>query len=172
MSNILIKPLRTLVGVRRRQGDRLNAQLKQQRGVLAQREAEAEDAAAAHQACVAKERAFEADFEAVMKAGFTPEKRIALEHRRTDAANATAQAAQTVAGCRQAVDQQQQVVVGVQCEIRRNDQRIEGFQTQIANLLSARDRAEEDAAEEEAEETASARFCGRLRLAREQAHGT
>lgn len=166
-----VKPLRTLVAVRKRQQERLEDSLKAQRQVLTERQAEASGAQSEKEACQEAERHNLAERDALLSCGFTPDKLIGLEHQQQTLARATAQADAQLKKCEAAVAQQTQAVLAVQRDIRRNAQRIDGFKAQINLLVSTRDQALEDSAEEEAEETSTARFCGRQRAAKESRHG-
>jgi Bacterial type III secretion protein (HrpB7) len=170
-STTAVKPLRTLVAVRKRQQERLEDALKSQRQVLAERQAEAGGAQAEKEACQEAERHNLAERDVLLSCGFTPDKLIGLEHQQQTLANATMQGDARLKKCEEAVAQQTQAVLAVQRDIRRNAQRTDGFKAQINLLISARDQALEDSAEEEAEETSTARFCGRQRAAKESRRG-
>jgi peptidoglycan hydrolase CwlO-like protein len=170
-STTTVKPLRTLVAVRKRQQERLEDALKAQRQVLTERQAEASGAQAEKEACQEDERHNLAEREALLAGGFTPDKLIGLEHQQQTLVNATTHADARLKKCETAVAQQTQAVLAVQRDIRRNAQRIDGFKAQINLLISARDQALEASAEEEAEETSTARFYGRQRAAKESRRG-
>jgi hypothetical protein len=166
-----VKPLRTLIGVRQRQQERLEHTLKAHRSVLADGQTEASGAQAAKLDCLNRERQNVAQREALLASGFTPDELVRIEHHQQTLAAATAQAAARVVKCEAAVAQQMQAVLLAQRDIRRNTQRIDGFKAQVDLLISAREQALEDGAEEEAEETSTARFCGRQRATKENHDG-
>jgi hypothetical protein len=169
MSSHVVKSLRTLVGARRRQGQRLEEALAEQRRCLAQRQAEAEDARARRDDGRSREQAARDERSRMMNQAFTPAALKALDFAIQDLAAQSAKAGQALVQAQAVVAQQQQAVVSVQAEIRRNDQRIESFDARIAQLLREREQAAEELAEEETEETGAARFSARQRRAREAA---
>jgi hypothetical protein len=171
MSANSVKPLRTLVGVRKRQQERLEAALAEQRRLLAVRQAEAAQALDEARTCAERECSCRTERETLLASGFMPHQLITLQHHQDTLAAATAEANKLLKKREAAVTQQTQAVDVAQRETRRNAQRIDGFKAQIAKLLSAREQAQEDSAEEEAEETSTARFCGRQRAALENQDG-
>jgi hypothetical protein len=170
-ASLAVKPLRTLVGVRKRQQERLETSLLEQRRVLAERQAEVDAAQTEVQQCLVRENDNQAERQALLGSGFTPDKLVTLEHRQQVLAQATALARQGLQKHEKAVEQQHEVIRNVQRDIRRNAQRIDTFKQQIATILREREQAQEDTAEEEAEETSTARFCGRQRAAKENHDG-
>jgi len=167
-----VKALRTLVKVRKRQGERLAAELTAAREALAGCEREREAAEGELAACRADEANARDERDTLLRSSFTPHAVRALDFRIDDLKAATAQAEKTLAERRKAIERQAAVVLAAQAAVRRNDQRIEGFEERIAAILRARDAAQEELAEEETEETGAARFVARQREAREErAHG-
>lgn len=167
MSSNVVKSLRTLVSARKRQGQRLEDALAEQRRCLAQGQAEADDALAQRDDSRSREQGAREERSRMMNQAFTPAALKALDFTIQDLAVQSAKADQAVVQAQAAVVQQQQALVAVQAEIRRNDQRIESFDERIARLLREREQAAEELAEEETEETAAARFSARQRRARE-----
>ncbi|AKJ27823.1 hypothetical protein [Caldimonas brevitalea] len=168
MSNTEIKALRTLVMVRKRQGERLEEALKAQRQALADAEAARAQAEEHRETCVQRHQEAEQDRLALTSGVFTPAALRAQDFRIQDLASAIVQAAQALQQQDAQVNRQREQVDAVQAAIRRNNQRIEGFENRIAVLRSLREQAAEELAEEETEETAVAKLCMRRRN-REQA---
>lgn len=167
MSSV-VKSLRALVSARKRQGARLEEALAEQRRQLAQRQAEAEDSLALRDERVTHERQAHEDRDRLLGGPFTPAALKALDFTIQDLAAQSAQAEQALVRARSAVAQQEHAILAVQADIRRNDQRVEGFNDRIAQLLREREQAIEEQAEEEAEETAAARFSARQRQVRKE----
>lgn len=168
MSNV-VKSLRTLVGARKRQGQRLEEALAEQRRCLAQRQAEMDEAVSLRDGSRSREQGARDERSQMMSRAFTPAALKALDFTIQDLAALSAKADQALVQAQAAVVQQEQAVAAVQAEIRRNEQRIESFDERIARLLREREQAAEELAEEETEETAAARFSARQRRAREAA---
>lgn len=167
-----VKALRTLVKVRKRQGERLEAELVAARKQLAECEEARVTAEGELAACQADERAARDERDLLLRGAFTPHAVRALDFRIDDAKAATAQAERTLAERHKATERQQAVVHAAQAAVRRNDQRIESFEARIAAVLREREAAQEELAEEETEETGAARFVARQRAARQEAaHG-
>ena len=165
-----VKPLRTLVGVRQRQAVRLDESLAQQRRLLGERQAEAADATAQRDDCSARRQQALAGREALLSRPFTPAALKALDFALQELAGQLAKAEQDLVRCDSALRQQEAAVLQVLADKRRNEQRIERFNDRIATALRERDEAAEELADEEAEETAAAKFGLRQRQARESAH--
>jgi hypothetical protein len=164
-----LKSLRLLVGVRRREGERLESALAQARRELAQREQEVADAQGEHAACTADTGQAHADLDAMMNGAFTPAAVRAHGFRVEDLKAAEARALRELGQRRLAAEQQAAAVGSAQAARRRNDQRVASFQERIDDLLRAHDAAQEERAEEETEEASIARHVARSRAAREAA---
>jgi chromosome segregation ATPase len=166
-----IKALRSLVALRRRQGERLATALTQARRQLAECEAREHAAQEDHAECVVNEAHANDDMDALMRKTFTPTALRALGFRIDDLKSATAMAHRKIAEQGQAVERQAQVVGAAQQAVSRNDQRISGFQEHLDHLLRLRDEAEQEREEEEVNETSTTRFVARQRVAKEAANG-
>jgi predicted nucleic acid-binding Zn-ribbon protein len=116
---------------------------------------------------VAAETTARGERDAMLNAAFTPAALRALDFRIDDLHAGSAQAEREVAERRAVVAKQSSAVAAAQAAIRRNEQRIQGFEDHVAMLLQEREAAIEEAAEEETEETSTARFVKRQRAARE-----
>ena len=164
-----MKSLRLLVGVRKRQGERLEAAVTQARRDLAQREEAVRRAQDEHAACAADIAQAHMDLDTLMGAAFTPAGVRAHGFRVEGLLQAEARAQREV-GERRKTDDQQAATLGLaQAAKRRNDQRVARFQERIDDLLRAHDAAQEGRAEEETEEASIARHVARSRAAREAA---
>jgi chromosome segregation ATPase len=167
MSKSRIKSLRTIVDVRKRRQDRLEEDLSAQRRELLALEDAVVQAREQQQACVQQQAQAQKKRDDVLGSGFEPQTLIALDHRLKGLIAQTAQAGQQVEARIKAVDKQNEKIAGLQREIWRNTQRIEGFKDQIKAIGRAQDAAEEERTDEESEETSTARFCARQRTAKE-----
>lgn len=166
-----LKSLRLLVGVRKREGDRLEAALAQARRDLAQREEDVARAQADLAARAADIVRADADFDAMQRTAFTPAAVRAHGFRVEDLQAAEARAVREVAERGKARELQAQALASARQAKRRNDQRIESFQSRIDELLREHDAAQEERAEEETEEASIARHVARTGAAREAVHG-
>lgn len=164
-----VRALRTLVKVRKRQGERLEADLQAARRQLAECEDARKAAEGELAACRADEASARDERDALQNGAFTPHAMRALDFRIEDLKGATAQAEKQLAERHKAIDRQAAVVQGAQAALRRNDQRIEGFEQRIATILREREAAQEELAEEETEEAGTARFVARQRAQRQEA---
>jgi hypothetical protein len=154
-----IKALRMLTGVRERQGERIKGTLQQQRELL---QGLQDKVAQANEALLQRsldEQTLQNDLSEILRTGFTPGRRIALDYAMQDAALAKQQALAAVQMALQAAHKQETVINALVSDQRRNQQRIDSLTEQIRSTKANQALAIEDAAEEEAEETASARFC-------------
>jgi hypothetical protein len=167
MSAGQIKALRTLVKVRQRQGQRLEEALAGARRALAERDAEVEAATGELADRVAAEEAAIARRARLVDTAFTTDALRTFELLLDDACEQRTQAERGLAQRHQAAQRQAAAVAAAQVELRRNQERIERFEAQVETLLRKRDAAVEEAAEEETEEGAAARFVKRQRAARE-----
>ena len=167
--NAALKSLRLLVGVRRREGERLEAALAQARRELARRDEEVAAAQDDHAACGADIVRADADFDAMLRTAFTPAAVRAHGFRVEDLKVAETRALRALGERRNAREQQALAVGSAQAARRRNDQRIDSFQQRIDDLLRADAAAQEERAEEETEEASTARHVARSRAAREAA---
>jgi hypothetical protein len=172
VSKTVLKSLRTIVRVRERQQERLEVELKNQRDLLAQRQADADEACTQRDECKQQEEAARVQRNELFTGAFQPNQLIAMNHRIETYVTNTAQADQTLKKKELAVDKQQECVVNAQREVRRNSQRIDTFKKRIVNVQKEQELAAEDAAEEETEESSTARYCMRKRAAAKEAqHG-
>jgi hypothetical protein len=169
MSKSVLRSLRTIVRVRERQQERLDEELKAQRNALVERQAEASEACAQRDDCIQQEHESRAQRDELFHGPFQPNQLIAMNHRiETYVAN-TAEAEKVLKKKELAVDRQQEMVVTAQREVRRNAQRIDSFKERIVKVLKDKEQADEDSAEEETEETSTARYCSRQRAAAKEA---
>lgn len=172
MSAAPVKALRTLVKVRKRQGERLEAEVQAARKQLAELEEARQAAEGELAACRADEVTARDERDALLRTSFTPYAVRAADYRIEDLKGATAQAEKALADSHKHVERQAAVVKTAQAAVRRNDQRIESFEQRIATILRERDAAIEELAEEETEEAGAARFVARQRAqCQEAAHG-
>lgn len=171
MSLQRIKSLRTLIAVWRRQQEHLEQMLSQQRRQLVQRGDEAQAARGALRGCHQQESDHQAARQALLGGGFTPDALILLERHGQTLRDATAQAAKALHKAEQALEKQQALILSLQRDIRRGAQRMDSFHQQMARILSEREAAMEEAAEEETEETSASRFSRRQRAAGENQDG-
>jgi chromosome segregation ATPase len=167
-----VKALRTLVKVRKRQGERLEAEVQAARKQLAELEEARQAAEGELAACRQDERDARDERDALLRTSFTPYAVRAADYRIEDLKGATAQAEKVLADSHKHIERQAAVVAAAQAAVRRNDQRIESFEQRIATILRERDAAIEELAEEETEEAGAARFVARQRAQRQEAaHG-
>lgn len=172
MSAAPVKALRTLVKVRKRQGERLEAEVQAARKQLAELEEARLAAEGELAACRQDERDARDERDALLRTSFTPYAVRAADYRIEDLKGATAQAEKVLADSHKHIERQAAVVAAAQAAVRRNDQRIESFEQRIATILRERDAAIEELAEEETEEAGAARFVARQRAQRQEAaHG-
>lgn len=153
-----IRSLRVLAGIRRRRGAELEKALAAQRAELtrcaeesqAARQGLAECEEALSQAAVRRSQLYDA--------AFTPEGVRAADHAMDVGAVHKAEAEKLLKRCESSEQWQQRQVVAAQAAVRANAERIERFDVRIARALSEKLQAEDEAADEEAEEMASARI--------------
>jgi chromosome segregation ATPase len=162
-----VRSLRTLVGVRRREGQRLEDRLAQRSRELAERHAEDGEAMEAQAQCVQRKQATRDEREALLGQPFTADALIVSDFATHDRVVELAAADKVVRQTRAALELAEKQIEAVRAEVRRNQQRIERFEARIAEVLRERNEAIEEAAEEETTETAAARFGARQRSARE-----
>lgn len=165
--NNRLRSLRTIVRVRERQQTRLEEALSAQRALLAQRQAECDDADTHRRHCELRETGAAKQRRALLGGQFVAQQLMAMDLCLKSLAAVTAQAAQALAKSRQALDKQDDAVRAAQREVQRNDQRIESFKERIAALLREREYAAEEAVDEETGEAFTARLMARRRAAQE-----
>ena len=162
-----IKALRTLVGVRKRAGDKLEVALSEHRAGLGDLEARVAEADTSRIRCVQAEQDAR-DARANLLGGACTPGEVKLRDLLIDDAKANVAAAeQVLKKARVEVERQQLAIDKLLDEQRRNQQRMERFEEHIAQLRRAGEAAADEVAEEETEETAAARFSRRQREGRE-----
>ncbi len=172
MSGVRLKALKTLVRVRERQGAALARAHDDARSQLAGLREQLAEALAEESARHAAEEAAHAELDTLTRAPFTPDALRTLEFRIEERKAAAAQAQRRAREGAAAVARQEVAVAEAAQAVRVNERRIEGFREQIDTLVREREAAQEELAEEETEEAATARFVARLRAAAAEAsHG-
>jgi Bacterial type III secretion protein (HrpB7) len=162
-----IRSLRTLVGVRRREGKRLEERLAQRTRELEERRAEDNEALAAREQSVQRGQDTRDEREALLVGPFVADALIVSDFATHDRGVELAAADKVVGQTKAALELAEKQVEAVRAEVRRNQQRVERFEERMAEVLREREYAIEEAAEEETTETAAARFGARQRSARQ-----
>jgi hypothetical protein len=166
-----IKALQTLIRVRERVADRLEQELVCRR----ERARECEqrlDQARAQNACAREaEAAARQNRLALISSSFTPAALRTLDFAIESCVVATAAAAKLVGSAEAAHLEAQSAVAEVQKAQHRNRQRMDRFKERIASALSERERAAEEALDEESEEAAASRQVARTRRCGEELSG-
>jgi hypothetical protein len=169
MADNPIRSLRVLADIRRRRGKLLDKALLDQRAAL---ERCAADTLAARQR---RDDAVTANLQALdgrsrlFEQAFTPAHVKAADIAIETSVAEKAEAEKLLKRCESSEQRQAQEVTAAQAAVRRNNERIERFESRIAAAIAAKQTAEDEAADEEAEEMASARIGGRRRASREVA---
>jgi hypothetical protein len=171
MSKKIIKALRTIIGVRERHNTRLEEALAAAKILLQERQTEADQALNFLGQCQNNERAARNQRNDLLDQTFNPQALIALDYRVEALVGVTAEAAKTLEQRKAAVQSQQDAVAEIQRAIRRNLQRIDTFKERIKRITLEQELLIEEAAEEETEETSTARFCSRQRAAKVVEYG-
>lgn len=166
-----VKALRTLVGVREREGKRIEDRLNVERGELKDRQAKAEEAASGVSNAEAAEQAKRDERLQIISNAFTPHALRAVDYAIEDRVKEVAEAIKVANAAEAAVQSQQQVITEVQDALRRNEQRMEKFKERIEKSIKDRDQAIEDSTDEESEETAASRYVARRRKEAAERHG-
>jgi Bacterial type III secretion protein (HrpB7) len=165
--NNRLRSLRTIVRVRERQQTRLEEALSAQRALLRDRQAECDEAEGHRQRCELQETSAAEQRRALLGGQFVAQQLMAMDLCLKSLAAVTAQAAQALAKCRQALEKQDDAVRAAQREVRRNAQRIESFEERIVALLREQECAAEEAVDEETGESFTARLMARRRAAQD-----
>ena len=165
MSSTRLKALKTLVRVRERQAAALQRAHDESRAQLASCHEQLAAALEEEGLRQAAETAAHGELDTLTRAPFTPDALRALEFRIEERKAAAVQAARRARDGEAAVQRQEAAVVEAATAVRLNERRIEGFRGQIEQLLREREAAQEELAEEETEEAATARFVARVRAA-------
>jgi len=155
------KALRTILMVRRRHAERLELDLTGQRALLGQREQEVSEADTQRGRTRAEESAWREQRLQLMNAVFTPQALRVAEFHIEEGVAAVSQADKAFVRAQAILADQLKATEVARTAVRRNDQRIEQFEQRIAALRAERDRAVEEQADEEAEESAAARISRR-----------
>lgn len=169
MADNPIRSLRVLADIRRRRGKVLEKALVDQRDALARCTA---DTAAARERCDEATTGHARSIEhrtRLFDQAFTPAHVRAADIAIETCVAEMAEAEKLLKRCEQSEQRQVQEVVAAQAAVRRNRERIDRFEARIAQALAARQGAEDEAADEEAEEMAAARIGGRRGRAQEAA---
>jgi hypothetical protein len=166
MSKKTIKALRTIIGVRERHNTRLEESLVAAKVQLRELQVEVDQALSFLGQCQNNERSARDQRDDLINHTFNPDKLIAFNFRVDALSGITADAAKTLEQRKAAVQSQEEVIANIQREIRRNLRRIDTFKDRIKTILREQEQLIEEAAEEETEETSTARFCARQRAAK------
>jgi len=169
MADNAIRSLRVLADIRRRRGKVLEKALADQRAALERCAADTlaarerrDDAVNAHQQSLD-------DRTNLFDQAFTPAHVKAADIAIETAVAEKGEAEKLLKRCESSEQRQRQEVQVAQAAVRRNNERVERFEARIANALALKQSAEDESADEEAEEMASARIGGRRRASREAA---
>ncbi len=165
-----IKPLRKMVKLRRMQHDRLERAVGEQRVLLAQREAEADEADAEQARLAAIEAEAQARQDALTSRSFTSDDLMSMQLHVQGCAQTTANAGAACVKARAVVAKQGEAVQQAVALVDRNTQRMDTVKERLAKALRERDERDEETESEEAEETAAARMVARQRAERAANH--
>jgi chromosome segregation ATPase len=153
-----IKSLRTLAKLLKHRASRLETALREQQALLTEKEEALRQAQANSEELKQRKEQTINKRSAVFDGPFCGDDLIGLDLTIQNLTNECTQAEKEVKRCEMIVAQQQIHVDNARREVRRNEQRQELMQQRILTHMRERDQAQEDTADEEAEETASARF--------------
>jgi len=164
-----VKALRTLLRIRERRTEALEAELAQARANLAKAEADVTAAMEEEATCAKTQADGEAGLDDLTRNAFTLDELQSLRLRVEEMKSATAQAGRAVGERRKVAERFQQPVATARAAVDRHLQRLQGLRDQVAEALREREAQQEEQAEEEAEEAAAGRYAARLRAARAEA---
>jgi hypothetical protein len=167
----IIKSLRTLIKVRERRHKKLEEALVAAKVLLQERQTEVDNALNFLTQCQNNERSARSQRDDLVHRTFNPDKLIALDYRVEVLVEITVEANKALDQRNKALQMQHEAVAEVQRDIRRNLQRIDSFKERIKSMMLEQELLIEEAAEEETEETSTARFCSRQRSAKVVEYG-
>ncbi len=153
-----VRAIRTLIALRRRQGEQLREALRNAQAVVSDHE---KAVALAQQALVEarqRERRGEKALQAVLDATFNPDDYVTAGLIQKDRVAQSAQATGHVEQARASLERSRQAEVQARSAVAHNDWRIEKFEEQLRKIAAEQALAEEEAADEEAEESSIARM--------------
>jgi hypothetical protein len=162
-----IRSLRTLLAVRQRERDRLERSVAEQLGEYDAALAEVERVAAeraergAQEQCMVEKRA------ALLTGQFTPHALRTLEFALVDGVRETLAAQKALEKTEAALRSKEREVEMAREALRRNRQRLEGFESLLTQARAAHAQRLDEAGEEEAEETSLALHSMRSRRSRQ-----
>jgi hypothetical protein len=162
-----VKMLRRMGALRKRQHERLERTLSEQRKQLEQREAEVGEAQAFEEQKAQAERQACGERDLLTSQSFSPPALMAMDLHVQGCAQEVHQAAQLVAKAHKLVQQQAAAVTVCRVNVKRNEERMKTLSERLAKALRDREQLEEDTEAEEAEETAAARMAARRKPAAE-----
>ena len=162
MADTTIRSLRVLADIRRRRGKVLEKALAQQRAELDRCVADTQAARDRRDAAIAGHLQSLDHRTRLFDHAFTPAHVKAADIAIDTATTEKGEAEKLLKRCEQSEQRQAQEVHLAQAAVRRNNERIARFEARIAEALATRQSAEDESADEEAEEMASARI-GRRR---------
>lgn len=165
-----VKPLRKLIGLRKRQQDAIDAEVLEQIKRVQEAEQQAAAAQSDHAACAERELASVNQREQVTERRFAPLDLVIAELAFKACAALTQKAASTCAKAQATVATQAQALVVCRARAARNLQRLNDLKQRVEKVLRERDEREEDVDAEESEETAAARISKRRIAEREAEH--
>ena len=151
---------RTLVRLKERRLEQLDAALDAARAQARQRQQQLEALTAEADGCRAREDAQRAKLEALAgtAAGFRPSDLVTLQHLLEEATRTTLAAAKRVQDGERQVEAAQQAVVSAQHARRRGEQQLDGCRKRLETTLRTQQAEQDDQQDEEAEEASVARL--------------
>ena len=170
MASNPIRSLRVLADIRRRRGKALDAALAQQRAAFDRCVADTQAAQARRDGAVDGHRRALDDRDRLFEHTFTPAHVKAADIAIETSTAEKAEAEKVLKRCEQTEQRQEHEVRVAQAAVRRNNERIERFEARIAEAIAKRQADEDESADEEAEEMASARIGRRSRATGESGH--
>lgn len=156
-----VKPLRKLIGLRKRQQDAADAEVLEQIKRVQAAEQQAAAAQSEHAACVEREQASAYKRQQVTERSFAPLDLVIAELAFKACAASTQKAASACAKAQATVATQAQALVVCRARAARILQRLNDLKQRVEKVLRERDEREEDVDAEESEETAAARISKR-----------
>jgi len=153
-----IRSLRILADIKRRRGRTLEKELSHQRAELERCLAESQAARDQRDECIEEQKRAVEKRSRLLDQAFTPAHVKAADMEIDNQIARKADAEKAVKRCESVDQRQQQQVLLAQATWRRNKERIESFDARIAAAMKARQTAEDESADEEAEEMAAARI--------------
>ncbi len=151
---------RTLIRLKERRLEQLDAALDAARAQQRQRQAQLEALNAEATDCRAREDAQRARIHDLAggAGGFRPSDLVTLQHLLEEAAKTTLAAAKRTQDGERQVEAARQAVVDAQRARQRGEQQLEGCRQRLENALKAEQTAQEDQQDEDAEEASVARL--------------